>query len=144
MYFLIFFINFVFLLRFNVCRNAFVLTCLGKLPLAKTLSRQLINTDKCFDIFSDHEYFIDIPSNIWYKTHIIPQNKMFLVLLCSCLCSIHWSQVLNREWRCNWSSASAAPSTSEWSTILLPTKGVAYITDLTILLIYRQRSFLFL
>ena len=30
---------------------------------------------------------------------------MFLVSSCSCLCSIHWSQVLSREWRCSWSSA---------------------------------------
>ena len=30
---------------------------------------------------------------------------MFLVLSCSCLCPIHWSQVLSREWRCSWSSA---------------------------------------
>ena len=29
---------------------------------------------------------------------------MFLVL-CGCLCPIHWSQVLSREWRCSWSSA---------------------------------------
>ena len=49
---------------------------------------------------------------------------MYLILSCSCLCSIHWSQVLSREWRCSWSSADIgdAPTTSELSTILLPTK----------------------
>ena len=36
---------------------------------------------------------------------------MFLVSSCSCLCSIHWNQVLSREWRC--------PTTSEWTTGLL-------------------------
>ena len=30
---------------------------------------------------------------------------MFLVSSCSCLCPIHWSQVLSWEWRCSWSSA---------------------------------------
>ena len=30
---------------------------------------------------------------------------MLLVSSCSCLCPIHWSQVLSREWRCSWSSA---------------------------------------
>ena len=30
---------------------------------------------------------------------------MFLVSSCSCLRSIHWSQVLSWEWRCSWSSA---------------------------------------
>ena len=27
---------------------------------------------------------------------------MFLVSSCSCLCSIHWSHALSREWRCSW------------------------------------------
>ena len=31
---------------------------------------------------------------------------MILVLSCSCLCPIHWSKVVGREWRCSWSSAS--------------------------------------
>ena len=30
---------------------------------------------------------------------------MFLFLSCSCLCPIHWSQVLRWKWRCSWSSA---------------------------------------
>ena len=38
---------------------------------------------------------------------------------CSCLCPIHWSQVLSREWR---SLTGDAPTTSECSTILLPTE----------------------
>ena len=29
---------------------------------------------------------------------------MFLILSCSCLCPIHWSQVLSWEWRCSCSS----------------------------------------
>ena len=31
---------------------------------------------------------------------------MFLVSSCSCLCPIHWSQVLGWEWRCSWSCAN--------------------------------------
>ena len=56
---------------------------------------------------------------------------MSLISSCSCLCPIHWSQMLGQEWRCTWSSADRlllgavptgfAPTTSEWSTILLPT-----------------------
>ena len=36
-----------------------------------------------------------------------PNPKTFMILLasCSCLCPIHWSQVLSRKWRCSWSSA---------------------------------------
>ena len=48
---------------------------------------------------------------------------MILVSCCSCLCPINWSQVLNREWRCSWSSVDRrAPTTSEWLTSLLPGK----------------------
>ena len=44
-------------------------------------------------------------SNIWHTvTHQIPKPKCFS-LSCSCLCPIHWCQVLSREWRCSWSSA---------------------------------------
>ena len=32
------------------------------------------------------------------------QNLDVIVLSCSCLCPIHWNQVLSREWRCSWSS----------------------------------------
>ena len=42
------------------------------------------------------------------------QNKMFLVLSCICLCPIHWSQVLSREWRCSWSSADRQWSKYIW------------------------------
>ena len=28
-----------------------------------------------------------------------PQTSMIIVLFCSCLCPIHWSQVLSQEWR---------------------------------------------
>ena len=33
---------------------------------------------------------------------------------CSCYCSIHWSQVLSREWRCSWSSADRRCSNYIW------------------------------
>ena len=39
---------------------------------------------------------------------------MFLVLPCSRLCQIHESQVLSREWRCNWSSADRQCSNYIW------------------------------
>ena len=29
---------------------------------------------------------------------------MFLISSCSCLCSIHWNQVLSRKWRCSCSN----------------------------------------
>ena len=48
---------------------------------------------------------------------------MFLVLSCSCICPIQWSQVISREWRCSWRAPTgAAPTTSEWSTVLLSVK----------------------
>ena len=39
---------------------------------------------------------------------------MFLVYPCSCLHSIHWSQVLSGEWRCSWSSADRRWSNYIW------------------------------
>ena len=39
---------------------------------------------------------------------------MFLVSFCSCLRSIHWSQVLSWEWRCSWSSADSRCSNYIW------------------------------
>ena len=50
---------------------------------------------------------------------------MFLISSCSCLFPIHLSQGLSRWWRCSWSSADSvgdAPTTSELSTMILPTK----------------------
>ena len=38
-------------------------------------------------------------------SHINPKMYMFFyVSSCNCLCPIHWSQVLSREWRCSWAS----------------------------------------
>ena len=52
------------------------------------------------------------------------KTYMFLVLSRNCLCPIHWSQVLIREWRCSWGAGPTgdAPTISESSTNLLLTK----------------------
>ena len=42
------------------------------------------------------------------------QTWMFLVSSCSCLCPIHWSQMLSWEWRCSWSSADRWCSNYNW------------------------------
>ena len=48
---------------------------------------------------------------------------MFLVSSCSCLCLIHWSQVLSWEWRYSWSSADRRCSNYIWMiNNFLPTK----------------------
>ena len=65
-------------------------------------------------VFTCFGKIVYLSSNIWYKLHQIPKLKCYS----SCLCSIHWSQVCNREWR--WTGD--APTTSEWSTILLRAK----------------------
>ena len=46
----------------------------------------------------------DYPSNLYYKRHQIP-TQVCLVPSCNCLCPMHWSQVLSREWRRSLSSA---------------------------------------
>ena len=48
---------------------------------------------------------------------------MFLVSSCSCLCPIHWSQCkVKNEDVVGTAPTGDVPTTSEWSTILLPTK----------------------
>ena len=55
---------------------------------------------------------------------------MFLVLSCSCLCTIHWSHVLSREWRCSWSSADRQCSIYIWViNNNIAYKGASYIRD---------------
>ena len=57
---------------------------------------------------------------------------MFLVSSCSCLCSIHWSQVLSRKWRCSWSSADRRCSNYIWEINNLWLTKVAYVRGLTV------------
>ena len=58
---------------------------------------------------------------------------MILVSSCICLCPIHWSRVLSREWRCSWSSANRRCSNYIWMINNLVTyQGAPYIRDLTI------------
>ena len=47
---------------------------------------------------------------------------MFLPSPCSCLCPVHWSQVLSQEWRCSWSSAGRRCS----NYILMINNFIAY------------------
>ena len=42
------------------------------------------------------------------------KTLMFPVSFCRCLCTIHWRQMLSREWRCNWSSADRWYSNYIW------------------------------
>ena len=65
---------------------------------------------------------------------------MFLVFSCSCLRSILWSQVWSWEWRCSWKlTTDDAPTTTELSTILLPTK-VRLILEVLRYVIWRHQT----
>ena len=57
---------------------------------------------------------------------------MIPVLSCSCLCPIHWSQVLSQEWRWSWSSTDRRCSNYIWviSNIIVY-KGATYFRGLT-------------
>ena len=55
---------------------------------------------------------------------------MFLVSSCSCHCPIHWSQVLNWEWRCSWGSANRRCSNHIWViNNFIAYWGASYIRD---------------
>ena len=72
----------------------------------------------------------DLPCCIYinHQTCNIRHTKsptwMFFVLSCSCLCLIHWSQVLSQEWRCGWSSTDR--QCNRVINIFIAYKGVAY------------------
>ena len=60
---------------------------------------------------------------------------MFLVSSCCCLCPIHWSQVLSREWRCSWSSADGRCSNYIWViNNFIACWGAFYIRGFTVCL----------
>ena len=49
-------------------------------------------------------------------------NVSRLVSSCSCLCPIHWNQMLSRKWRCSWSSTNKRCSSYSW----VINKSIAY------------------
>ena len=58
---------------------------------------------------------------------------MFLVSPCSCLRSIHWSQVVSWEWRCIWSSADRWCSNYIWViNNFIAYWGATYIRGFTV------------
>ena len=76
--------------------------------------------------------FLYTLSNLKYKSHQIPKLKC-LVLFYSCLCPIHWSQVLSWEWRCSWSSTNRPCSNYIWViNYFIAYHGAAYIRVFTV------------
>ena len=77
----------------------------------------------------------DLILNIIYRKisnirHTNPETKMFLFLICSCLCVIH----LSRERRCSWSSAERRCSNYIWVMNNFITHwGASYIRDLMVI-----------
>ena len=58
---------------------------------------------------------------------------MILVSSCRCVCPIHWSQVLIRDWRCSWSSANRRCSKYIWVIAnFISYWGASYIRGLTV------------
>ena len=64
---------------------------------------------------------------------------MFLISSCSCLCPIHWSQMLSWEWRCSWSSADRRCSNYIWVTNnFIAYLGATYNRGFMVILIFSQ------
>ena len=79
----------------------------------------------------------DIYSQISNIRHQI-LTVMFLFLSSSCLCPIHWSQVLGREWRYSWSSADRQCSNYIWViNNFVAYWGATYIRGLVVCIIFR-------
>ena len=53
---------------------------------------------------------------------------MFLILSCSCLCTINWIQVLSKEWRCSWSGADRRCSIYIWVDSVFPPVNITVMS----------------
>ena len=110
----------------------------------------LRNQKKVFDFFNHKNAFessatrfhVQEPASLkkrkrYLQTSNISSTKsstlMFFISSFSCLCPIHYSKVLSREWRCSWSSANRRCSNYIWvMNNLIAYKGMSYIRGLTI------------
>ena len=118
------------------CRIYFA--CVLVLKMAQI---QFFSREKCrpqlLTCTNNHVWYVQLPlligcsfGNSWQycQTSNISSTKSHhinvLVSSCSYLCPMYWSQLLSQEWRCSKAApTSDAPTTTEWWTILLPTKG---------------------
>ena len=68
--------------------------------------------------------------------HQIHKLTMLLVSSCNCSCTIYWSQMLSREWRCSWDSADRRCCNYIWMiNNFISYQDAAYIRGLTIICI---------
>ena len=73
----------------------------------------------CFNEWNcnnDKNWRTTLRSNIVKPLQVAPNPKTEMVFVSShsCLCAIHWIQVLNREWSCSWSNADRRCSNYIW------------------------------
>ena len=78
-----------------------------------------------YDIWSSMQPTCRIPSNLQYKPHQIPKLKCFSSRLV-----VVYAQTIDT--RCLVENEDVVGAELEWSTILLPTKGAAYIRGLAV------------
>ena len=64
------------------------------------------------------------------------KSMMFLISSCNCLCLIHWSQVLSREWRCSWNRADRRCPNYIWViNNFIAHRGASYIRGFTAIIL---------
>ena len=74
-------------------------------------------------------------SQISNISHTKSQTSLLPISSCCCLCPIHWSKVMSREWRCSWSSADRRCSNYIWViNNFIAQQGRTYIRGLTVVL----------
>ena len=75
-------------------------------------------------------YYLQISNIICTKSPTLNVSCLFLQY---CLCLIHWSQVLSREWWCSWSSADRLTSKYIWVIDnFIAFQGATYIRGFTV------------
>ena len=83
------------------------------------LDLKKMSTEMYSLLWKDYQWHDKTLSMVDYRkafciSHTEFKNSNVSLSSCSCLCPIHWSQMLSQVWRCSWSSADRRCSNYIW------------------------------
>ena len=96
--------------RYQIICN-FVRTCYKPLDYANLIFDRCVAARLC----QQTRFIVPVESAGANRVPVVPEDSgSHRHRACSCLCPIHWSQMLSWEWRCSWSSADKRCSNYIW------------------------------
>ena len=111
--------------HFSACiMQSFLASIVDTMPVSVMVYSSLIQATRVHQNVRSMEW-VSQPQHLRIKTdmpcrqtynvrHNKSQNLNASRLACSCLCPIHWIQLLSRKWECCWSSADRRHSNYIW------------------------------